>query len=380
MADENFFGSPKAAAVFKHAVLDQYLTPFTMKVGSTSESNRVAFVDGYAGPGMYDDQTPGSPARAIAVARELAARRRLECHFVEKKDLYLDRLRQYVESEQCPVKPQVYDGDVAQHLAALIDATHQIPTFVFLDPFGLVIPFDSVVAILDRPAGPGSPGVEVLINFSTRALRRFAGMLESETPVERTIERLNEVCGGDWWQDLWRAHMPDKEAAEEAVAVEYARRLAESGGFGSWVVDVRNRPHHMPAYYLVFLSRHRDGLELFGESVSLGTAGWRRAIFDEDFQNTLFDDEDSFKASEKDLATAWSQEIERNLRRLLAEGSGFNVASKYAEVFGSALGKARNMHLRVAWRTLFKEGVTSTNPTGVKWLTSTYIAPGPAAT
>lgn len=379
MADENFFGSPKAAAVFKHAVLDQYLTPFAMKVGSTSNGRRVAFVDGYAGPGMYDDETPGSPARAIAVARAMAERRSLECHFVEKKGLYLTRLRAFVEAESCPVSPRIYDGDVAQHLEALIENTRGIPTFVFLDPFGLVIPFDSVVEILNRPAGVGLPGIEVLINFSTRALRRFAGMLESDSPVERTIERLNEVCGGDWWQETWRAHMPDKERAEEAVVDEYARRLGEQGGFGSWTVEVRNRPHHMPAYYLVFLSRHRDGLELFGESVSIGMEKWRRTIFDEDFQNTLFDDEDSFKGAEKALANEWSNEIEANLRKLLAEGSGFNVITRYPEVFGDSLGKARNKHLRVAWRVLYKEGVTATNPTGVEKLTSTYIAPGASA-
>ncbi|WP_156996522.1 hypothetical protein [Knoellia aerolata] len=47
----NFHKTKKSAAVLKHAILDQYATPFASKTGSTSIAHRVAFIDGYAGPG-----------------------------------------------------------------------------------------------------------------------------------------------------------------------------------------------------------------------------------------------------------------------------------------------------------------------------------------
>lgn len=52
----DFFEDRQPAAEMKHRVLGDYLAMFTSKVGSTSPSGRVAYVDdGFAGPGLYDD-------------------------------------------------------------------------------------------------------------------------------------------------------------------------------------------------------------------------------------------------------------------------------------------------------------------------------------
>lgn len=57
--------------MLKHAVIDQYATPFASKTGSTSAGARVAFIDGYAGPGRYDDGAEGSGAMLLRKAHEL---------------------------------------------------------------------------------------------------------------------------------------------------------------------------------------------------------------------------------------------------------------------------------------------------------------------
>ena len=66
-----FHEAKQAAAVLKHAVLDRYVTPFASKTGSTSKDGRVAFIDGYAGPGRYAD---GAAIfnEGVAIARETA--------------------------------------------------------------------------------------------------------------------------------------------------------------------------------------------------------------------------------------------------------------------------------------------------------------------
>lgn len=362
---------PKAAAVFKHAVLDQYLKPYAMKVGLRAP-HRVAFVDAYAGPGMYEDGTKGSPARVLDTASAIADKRHLECHFIEKQGSFIEKLRAFASEHAGEIPIHVYDGDIMSHLDALIARTSVLPTLVFLDPFGLVIPFESIRRILRRPAGAGQPGVEVLINFSTVSLRRIAGMLTSSTPVQATLERMNEVCGGTWWQEMWLHYLPDTSAAELAVTAEYARRLAGTGpgSYGWWAVDVKNRPGHLPMYYLVFLTRHRDGLSLFGESSSLALEKWRQKIHSEDnAEDTLFGTtEEALAESERALAESWTGRIESNLRRLLSSGQGFSIAERYSAVFDGVVGEAREKHLRTAWNRLYEEGETSTNPKGKKLL------------
>jgi three-Cys-motif partner protein len=365
-----FFQSKQAAAILKHAVLDTYVDPFTMKTGSTSVDGRVAFVDGYAGEGRYVDGREGSPALLIRKAHALSDKRQLECVFVEADREAYERLCNVVAVEGQGLTIDAFFGHVEDHLDTIISMKTDVPLFVFLDPFGLMIPFTEVVRLFSRPGGPGAPATELLINFSTVALRRIAGHLYSQAANAATLGRMDKVCGGDWWRAIWLAHAPDKsssvedrDAAEEAVVTGYADRLGKAGSTGWWTFEVRNRPHYRPAYHLVFLTRHRDGLELFGEALSLGLERWRRAVFEEEAAASLFAD-DLFKSDEKALAAEWQKEIEGNLRRLLSTHPKFRISKKYAEVYGDALGKARSKHLRAAWKRLYEEGVTKTDSKG----------------
>ena len=97
-----FHAVKRPPAVLKHALLDKYLSPFVGKVGSTSIAGRVAFVDGFAGPGRYADLQEGSGALALRKANELAhigGGRALECHFVEQDPATAARLASVVTEE-----------------------------------------------------------------------------------------------------------------------------------------------------------------------------------------------------------------------------------------------------------------------------------------
>ena len=365
---EKFFEGKKAAAFLKHAILDAYVDPFTMKTGKWSKDHRVAFLDGYAGEGRYGDGGEGSPALLIRKAKAVADKRQLECAFVEADEETYARLCHVVDEEGDGLTIDIYCGSVQAHLDEILADKLDIPLFVFLDPFGLMIPFDDVAKVFKRPGGMGAPATELLINFSTTALRRIAGHLYSAAANAKTLGRMDEVCGGPWWRDAWLERAPKKgctveqrEEAEEAVIEGYAKRLAKTGKAGWWTCEVRNRPHYRPAYHLVFVTRHRDGLETFGEALSLGLEKWRRAVFAIESEGSLLDEEGFFEADEKALATQWETEIERNLRRLLAKHTSFRIVDKYVEVYGTSIGKARVKHLRAAWKKLHAEGVTKTD-------------------
>jgi three-Cys-motif partner protein len=363
-----FFESKKAAAVLKHAILNQYLMPFAAKTGSTSVGGRVAFVDGYAGEGRYENGADGSPTLALYHAKKLIPmRRKLECIFVERDAPAYEKLSRMMKAEAGEVPVHTIHGDVEDHLDEILRMVEGVPVLLFLDPFGLMFPFQKVATIWNRPHGYGTAGTEVLINFNAGALRRIAGHLTSPNANAATLSRLDEACGGDWWREVWLAH-DDKDAAEEAVVAGYASRLAQaSGGSGYWMTDVRNKPQNKPIYHLVFLTRHRDGMAVFGEALSLGLKEWRRAVAEADYdEGMLFTPDEIIKHDESVLDGRWIQDIEGNLRRLLAEGKGFVIQDRYKEVFGATVGLARTTHLRAAWKTLHKEGVTPIDSTGKK--------------
>jgi three-Cys-motif partner protein len=381
-AVNRFHETKKSAAVLKHGIIDSYAPPFIGKTGKWSTDHRVAFIDGYAGPGRYEDHEEGSGAMLLRHAREHASMpRRVELHFVENDEDTVAKLREVISAEGYGIDVTVTDGDISEVLPGLLEECENVPLFVYLDPCGLVIPLEEVTQIFDRPGGQGAPATEVLINFSAVTLRRIAGHLTSQKPVEATLVRMDKVCGGDWWRRAWLEALPDATAAEEAVVGGYADRLRESAGRGggTWVIDVRPRVELKPLYYLVFATRHAAGFEYFGESASLGLQAWRRYSAASDAEGTLFGESDTWeqawKAQEAKLKQLWVDVLAERLSDQLAKGEAFRVLDRYGEIFGDLAGVARGLHLSAAMTKVHASGLTSTNPVGVTKLLELRLEP-----
>jgi hypothetical protein len=140
-----------------------------------------------------------------------------------------------------------------------------------------------------------------------------------------------------------------------------------------WVVPIKQREDLQPAYLLVFLTRHRAGMEKFGETISTAQEAWRKEIYLEAFRAAQQEQQDSlialdpeklWKAEEDKLAHQWRVTIEQNVRALLRERERFAVRTYFSEVYGDTAGVARTTHLRKVLRKLHEEGVTSSDSVG----------------
>jgi len=346
-----FFAERQPAAVLKHGILRRYLQPFASKTGMTAPGRRVVYLDGYAGPGTYDDGMPGSPALAEQTAKRIAGSRELQGIYVEKDPDMYEQLCEMLDGFDNWI---AYNDTIANCLPDVMTEVGKAPLFAFMDPFGLPVPFTDLVAhLLSRPV---SQKTEVLINFSVPGLKRNAGQLMSKKdyPAKASVIRgVNDRLGGHWWQDVWRDS--DEGEREELVLEGYVKRLAAAGtgGWGWWTIPVSRRPQGNPIYHLVFLTRHRDGLWQFNEALS----GALEEYHDLCHQGRL--DLDPLEEREK----RWIAEIEANITTLLASGS-FILGRKLDVVCGGSLGYAREKHLRRAVKNLHTQGATSTNGVG----------------
>ncbi|OLO35062.1 hypothetical protein PZ61_0234220 [Streptomyces sp. MNU77] len=286
-----FFVSKKAAAVLKHAILDKYVVPFASKVGKYAPDGRVVYLDGYAGPGRYDDGTPGSPALILESAAAIADFRKLDCYFIEKNRKNFQSLSQLVvEAREQGLDAHALQGRVERHLDHVLEAAQGAPLFAFLDPFGLGITFEALTERIFGSRRASRQPTEVLLNFNANAVRRIGGLLISRknTPGKpATLRALDVACGGDWWREEF-VNSADNAEAVGRITRGYARRVGRAVGAGSRTVGVRNCANLQVAYSLVHFSRHRDGLWLFGEAASLAQVEWRRACLPPETPGMLF--------------------------------------------------------------------------------------------
>jgi three-Cys-motif partner protein len=365
-----FFVSKQAAAILKHGILSRYLPPFIGKVGSRSLGNRVVLLDGYAGPGRYEDGTPGSPALLADTARQArVSTRSVECHLVEENKKHYGRLVNFLKAEGSELRATAYQGRVEEHLDSVLQKAVGLPMFAYLDPFGFGVPLDEVVRLLNRCGSPGAAQpTEVLLNFTATGIRRVGGLLRERditNASKKTLLRCDQACGGTWWQDVFRSE--NGEDPVHAVASRYLSQVCARTGTRGFLLPVKNRKNHKPIYYLIFFTRHGDGIWLFNEAVSGASADWRHVQappLQQPNADLLFDmPQPSFEDEEERRASDWVRIIQGNVQRLLQAGA-FVVGEKSAEVYGSTLGEARETHVRRAIKNLYESGLTGTSGVG----------------
>ncbi len=144
----------KQVSRVKHEILKNYLAPWAKILGSANE--RLAYVDCFAGRGVYADENgqllPGSPVIALRVAKELVQKGNVKSfvlHFVEKNPKVATQLRASLNDEGgIPgiVDYQVTEAtaeDFVDNLISFIGRSGPggriIPAFFFIDPFGYPI-------------------------------------------------------------------------------------------------------------------------------------------------------------------------------------------------------------------------------------------------
>lgn len=245
----------------KHQLLMRYLSRwvpiFQHGYGKTDD---LVFIDGFAGPGVYEDGEPGSPVLMIRTYLKANPNPEttLHCYFIEKDRARCDELERRVAGFRGPkCNVAVLHGDYADHydsVMAEIDALTQPAVFAFLDPFSALDDPSLAVDVAVRPTS------EALVYLPVGHFARFI----DQPSIERT---LNGVFGDDRWKVL--KGKSTQEITRGLVAL-YAQRLAETGGASAQRIYVEHFAIHPLTgnrYYLFFATKHRTAVEAMREAM-----------------------------------------------------------------------------------------------------------------
>ena len=215
-ADRSFFEKKRTWSRRKDTILGYYLEAYLPKVRTLRRP--VLLVDGFAGPGKFDDGEPGSPI--IICSKALAANNKkpeppVRVWCIEPEPELFERLRRNVDFAFAQAKLGAFT-DYVDEIRSLAQ-THTV--FLYVDPYTAG---DIDWAALDRISEQiqrAGTSVELLMNFNTPSFVRWGlSALQQHVPVvngdaedpEETDaaieppdhERLNHVVGGDWWRGV----------------------------------------------------------------------------------------------------------------------------------------------------------------------------------
>jgi three-Cys-motif partner protein len=278
-ADRSFFRTKRSWSERKDQILGYYLAPYLPKINT--QRKPILIVDGFAGPGAFEDGKPGSPliiCQAIEKAKQQNPALPASAALIEVE---ADLAAELTHRTKTFSFTQVWQGRFLEQLDRVESLAKSHSLFLYLDPFtveGLEwAALDRVFRFVQAGAS-----VEVLLNFNVDSFcRRGLAALKREAPANdeslpeadweaaqpAAIDDLNRIVGGEWWQDILREAVPYSERVSKVTArfCDQLRLRFNEVCFH----EVREHWRHaVPKYVLVFASRHPDALELMNDAMT----------------------------------------------------------------------------------------------------------------
>lgn len=284
--------TPDPHTLAKHDLLKRYLGAW-FPIMARYES-KLVFIDGFAGPGVYDTGEPGSP---IVALEALLGHRRLEAMsgttflfiFVERDearvaslDAQIAKLWKRHGGQPSNVKVEVYCGefeDAADEILGSIRAGYVLaPTLAFVDPFGFKgVSLDTICRLT------AFPKCEVIFSFMYDGLNRWI-----THPDDKIHVSLRDLFGTDDYEDAGALRGDARRAFLHDL---YKARLRDGGNFryalDFEMIDMRGKN----VYSLIFGTRHVRGLAAMKDAMwEVDPSGGFRFSDRHHGETTLFDE------------------------------------------------------------------------------------------
>ncbi|MCL2286827.1 MAG: three-Cys-motif partner protein TcmP [Firmicutes bacterium] len=318
--NSDFFKEKKTWSEVKDDLLGYYLIPYFTKILCTRKPT--IYIDGFAGKGKFDDGKNGSPLTAIECLQSSQSKFQgqytmptISMKFIELNHANdLTNNLKSVQYQNYEVISGAFENTIIPLLQSALAKGSDQNVFLYIDPYG--------VKALNAALFDALPGVfqsaELLINFNSWGLLRmafalkltefrelsgeiFADLEEYDNTIVNSIEEINEIAGGTYWQDIVERYNKkeiDGYQAEKELSEKYKLRLRESYAY---VLDmpIRFKIGNHPKYRMVFATNHSDGCLLMADNIAARTdklvvtiqRGGQMTLFGETAENEMVSDD-----------------------------------------------------------------------------------------
>jgi spore photoproduct lyase len=285
MKTENeFFKAKRPWSKIKDQVIGNYLVPYLNKVSKLGE--KIVIVDAFAGPGIFDDGSKGSPLMICEVAEKQVPGEYLGIFVNRGKESHMklgEVLEKYIDEK----KAITILGQAQDLLEKLNGIVGNATLLIYLDPFGLKgCEFRLLEPYLGRDKRFST---EIIVNMSMPTLHRLstpdairAKRINPRT--EKLNQTLTDILGGEYWKQIMWGDMPAVEK-EKKIVEKYVSLLNQYLPFVGFC-PVRERLGRSVKYYMIFASRHPDALLLMNDIMY---KAYFKTMHEIQYKDTLFE-------------------------------------------------------------------------------------------
>jgi three-Cys-motif partner protein len=282
--DDEFFRGKRPWSKIKDKVIEGYMPAYLRKVARLGKP--ILLVDGYAGPGSFNDGSPGSPF-IMCTAAEQHVKDKYSAIFVNHKEAHHQQLETLLVAKGWSSRTKAILGDSTKFLQELSSQLKDQTVFVYLDPFGLKgCEFSTLLPFLRRHQRYST---ELVVNISMPITHRLAApkaKAEGREDDPRIISyrnRMTKVFGGEYWKEIYFSGM-DADQKELALMEQYCKLISQYLPYtGS--CPVKEDATSRIKYFITFASRHEDAMLLMNDEMC---KAYSRQMHDAVYDGTVF--------------------------------------------------------------------------------------------
>lgn len=138
MANNSFFDEQKEQSLVKTTIVSKYFDVWAHVIINTQKrypqsTQKIAYIDLFAGPGRYSDGTQSTPLKILTNAVDKKdLRERLVTIFNDKNEKNSKTLEKTISEipgiESLKYKPKIYNQEVGEEIVKMFEAMNLIPT------------------------------------------------------------------------------------------------------------------------------------------------------------------------------------------------------------------------------------------------------------
>lgn len=144
--NDGFFQEQREQSLIKARIVSKYFSAWASVILATQKryphhTQKMAYIDLFAGPGRYDDQSKSTPLlvlETILANPDLSSR--MVTLFNDKDEANIESLkaaiRQFDGINGLKYAPDFYNEEVGDEIAKMFSEAQIVPTFFFVDPWG----------------------------------------------------------------------------------------------------------------------------------------------------------------------------------------------------------------------------------------------------
>jgi three-Cys-motif partner protein len=256
-----FFDQPEEQSEVKTTIVTKYFWAWSKVVipRAKKRSNRIAYIDLFAGPGCYRDGTKSTPLLLLEEAIQNPDMcEMLVTIFNDANEEYARSLEEAINSlpgiGMLKYKPRVHHFEVGAQIAQILQGRHLVPTLLFVDPWGYKgLTLNLIGSVLK------DWGSDCIFFFNYNRIN----MGLSNDLVRAHMDALF----GKTRADMIRAQLDALDSYERELMIveELARALQEIGGNYVLPFCFKNSEGNRTSHHLIFVSKNIVAYEIMKE-------------------------------------------------------------------------------------------------------------------